>query len=157
MGMHADGKTGGCQCGNVRFRVNGPISNIHLCHCRMCQKAVGNAFATIGVSQKSDVVQVRNAPAWFRSSQHVQRGFCSACGTPLFYADDTSESLGIMIGALDCPKDFPPVRQDGLEGRLPWVLSLSTMPEKGATGVGGDADWAAAIAQSARQHPDFDT
>jgi hypothetical protein len=152
----ASATTGGCQCGSVRYRIVGPITNVHLCHCRMCQKAVGNAFATIGVAKKSNVEHVRNAPAWFRSSMHVRRGFCDACGTPLFYADDTSDTLGIMIGTLDRPADFPPERQDGIEGRLGWVLSLSEMPEKGATGAGNEAKWAEAIAQSIRQHPDFE-
>jgi hypothetical protein len=149
--------TGGCQCGSVRYRVSGPITNIHLCHCRMCQKAVGNAFATIGVAKKADVSHIRNAPAWFRSSMHVQRGFCALCGTPLFYSDDTSNAIGIMVGSLDRPADFAPERQDGIEGRLSWVVTLSQMPEKGATGAGEDAKWAQAIAFSARQHPDFET
>jgi hypothetical protein len=149
--------TGGCQCGSVRYRIKGPITNIHLCHCRMCQKAVGNVFATIGVAQKSDVTHVRAAPAWFRSSMHVQRGFCAACGTPLFYADDTADTLGIMVGSLDRPAEFPPERQDGIEGRLAWVLHLPHMPEKGATGVGDEAEWATAIARTARQHPDIET
>jgi hypothetical protein len=148
--------TGGCQCGRLRYRINGPITNIHLCHCRMCQKAVGNAFATIGVTQKTSVDYVHGTPSWFRSSMHVQRGFCASCGTPLFYADDTSDTLGIMIGALDQPADFPPERQDGIEGRLNWVLSLSQLLEKGVTGVGDEAEWAEAIARSTMQHPDFE-
>ena len=148
---------GGCQCGNVRYRVSGSITNIHLCHCRMCQKAVGNAFVTIGVAQKNDLTHIRNSPAWFRSSMHVQRGFCALCGTPLFYSDDTSNAIGIMVGSLDRPADFVPERQDGMEGRLAWVLDLMQMPEKGATGTGDEAEWAQAIARSVRQHPDFET
>jgi hypothetical protein len=149
--------TGGCQCGNVRYRVAGPITNIHLCHCRMCQKAVGNAFATIGVAKRADLSQLRHAPAWFRSSMNVRRGFCPQCGTPLFYADDTSDMVGIMTGSLDRPSDYPPERQDGTEGRLDWVMTLSHMPEKGMTGDGKDAEWAATIARTKLQHPDFET
>jgi hypothetical protein len=149
--------TGGCQCGNIRYRVTGPITNAHLCHCRMCQKAVGNLFATIGVAAKSSVSLVRSEPAWFRSSENVRRGFCGSCGTPLFYSDDTSESLGIMIGSLDLPAAFPPERQDGLEGRLAWTCDVARIPEKGVTGAGAEADWAGAIARSTKQHPDFET
>jgi hypothetical protein len=122
----------------------------------MCQKAVGNVFATIGVTQKADIAYVRAGPSWFRSSRHVQRGFCASCGTPLLYADDTSDTLGIMIGTLDRPADFPPARQDGIEGRLNWVLGLSKIQEKGVTGVGDEAEWARAIARSTKQHPDFE-
>jgi hypothetical protein len=33
--------TGGCQCGAVRFRVEGALGDASVCHCRMCQKAFG--------------------------------------------------------------------------------------------------------------------
>ncbi|MEQ8373768.1 MAG: GFA family protein, partial [Roseibium aggregatum] len=31
--------TGGCQCGALRFKVEGPLGEASICHCRMCQKA----------------------------------------------------------------------------------------------------------------------
>ncbi|MGG2476082.1 GFA family protein, partial [Rhizobium sp. BR5] len=34
----------GCQCGAVRYRIEGGLRYPHLCHCRMCQKASGNYF-----------------------------------------------------------------------------------------------------------------
>ena len=38
--------TGGCQCGAVRYALfEMPESTI--CHCRMCQKAVGGPFAAL--------------------------------------------------------------------------------------------------------------
>lgn len=39
--------TGGCQCGAVRYAIDGPLNNPHICHCRMCQKAFGNYFAAL--------------------------------------------------------------------------------------------------------------
>ena len=35
---------GGCNCGAVRYRAEAPLTNAHICHCRMCQKAAGNYF-----------------------------------------------------------------------------------------------------------------
>ncbi len=32
-------RSGGCQCGAVRYRAKGELGYPHLCHCRMCQKA----------------------------------------------------------------------------------------------------------------------
>jgi hypothetical protein len=123
----------------------------------MCQKAVGNAFATIAVAQKRNVVFLRNQPTWFQSSAHVMRGFCNLCGTPLIYSDYLSDRMGIMTGAFDQPNDLVPERQDGIEGRLGWTLHLSELDEKGETGSGADAAWAQAIVQSNKQHPDFET
>lgn len=147
--------SGGCQCGEVRYRVRGAITEVHLCHCRMCQKAVGNAFATIGVAQRRDLAFVHGEAAWFRSSDNVFRGFCRLCGTPLFYADRTSDSIGIMIGTIDDPRPFPPERQDGIERRLDWVLALSRLPGMETGGADGDEGRTSAIAQSNRQFPDF--
>lgn len=39
--------TGGCQCGAVRYEISGGLGRASICHCRMCQKALGNAFAPL--------------------------------------------------------------------------------------------------------------
>ncbi|MUZ66401.1 GFA family protein, partial [Agrobacterium vitis] len=39
--------TGGCQCGAIRFRVNGALKDSSICHCRMCQKAFGAYYAPL--------------------------------------------------------------------------------------------------------------
>ena len=37
-------RTGGCQRGAVRFRVDVALHKPGVCHCRMCQKATGGLF-----------------------------------------------------------------------------------------------------------------
>ncbi len=39
--------TGGCQCGAIRFRVEGDLKDSSICHCRMCQKAFGAYYAPL--------------------------------------------------------------------------------------------------------------
>jgi len=77
--------TGGCQCGAVRFRVEGRLRNVSICHCRMCQKAFGGFFAPLATAPEDGLVWTRGAPKHFRSSNHVLRGFCGNCGTPLTF------------------------------------------------------------------------
>jgi hypothetical protein len=40
-------RTGGCQCGAVRFRINGRLGRASICHCRMCQKQFGSFFSAL--------------------------------------------------------------------------------------------------------------
>lgn len=120
----------------------------------MCQKAVANLFATIGVASKSELIMESGEPGWFRSSAQVERGFCRDCGTPLFYSDKQSADVGIMIGSTDNPSALPPERQDSIERRPEWLLELRLLPEKAGPSSAEECAWAEAIRHSNRQHPD---
>ncbi|SFV35677.1 Uncharacterized conserved protein [Devosia crocina] len=159
MDRYAMEVSGGCQCGAVRYRATEMFDNAHVCHCRMCQKAVGNIFISLVAAPREAITWTRGTPARFRSSEHVDRGFCSRCGTPLFYEDVTGNRVNFTIGSLDHPELFPPQINDGNESRVVWFDSLPTLPHGGTTGSRGedDADWAAAIKASNNQHPDHDT
>ena len=41
--------TGSCLCGDVAFEITGPVEQMGHCHCSMCRKFHGSAFATFGV------------------------------------------------------------------------------------------------------------
>ncbi|WP_093993883.1 GFA family protein [Flavimaricola marinus] len=148
------GLSGGCQCGAVRFRAVPSRGKAHICHCRMCQKAVGNLFASLVDADASEVIWTRGTPATFNSSAEVTRGFCSACGTPLFYG--YPGGYGLCLGAFDDPAAIPLIHESGMEGRLPQVDQIGHIPNIGTTEE-DMADEAPAIAASNRQHPDHDT
>ncbi|WP_404333347.1 GFA family protein [Sphingomonas sp. MMS12-HWE2-04] len=147
--------TGGCQCGAVRYRASAMLDNAHLCHCRMCQKATGGLFAALVAAPDDALEWTRGTPAVFRSSERVERGFCAACGTPLFYHGLDGGRTNLTIGSLDNPAAFPPIDQMGSEARMPWFETLPALPDQGAT-EDEDPEWAAAIRRSNRQAPDGD-
>jgi hypothetical protein len=149
--------TGGCQCGAIRFRTTDLIDNAHICHCRMCQKAVGNYFAALVGSGKAELVWTRGTPARFRSSENVERGFCSSCGTPLFYDPLHSDDIGLMIGAFDNPQDIKLVSQDSIESRMPWFAGIVHIREAGTSEQIDGQERVAKVKASNRQHPDHDT
>ncbi|RDE08309.1 GFA family protein [Pelagibacterium lacus] len=148
--------SGGCQCGAVRYHATEMHDNAHLCHCRMCQKAVGNIFAALVAAPDDAIAWTRGQPAVWRSSEHVERGFCANCGTPLFYHDVHNGRTNFTIGSLDTPGAFPPGGHTGTEGKMPWFETITAIEDGGATEAGHEA-WAAAIRASNHQHPDRDT
>ncbi|MBI1418285.1 MAG: GFA family protein [Limimaricola sp.] len=152
----AEVRTGGCQCGAVRFRATALVDNAHVCHCRMCQKAVGGFFAALVGVPKTDLTWTRGAPAVFESSDGYERGFCAACGTPLFYHDKAGAHVSLCIAAFDRPATIPLTFEAGLEARLPQIDQLGRMDSTSTT-EGSMPEAACAIAASNHQHPDHDT
>jgi hypothetical protein len=123
--------SGGCQCGAVRYEYVGEKKpdRIHYCHCRMCQRAVGNVFATLVPVRKGDL-RWTGEPAMFQSSSIASRGFCRACGTPLSFGDDRSEWICLTLGSLDDPAAFPPELHWGVESLVPWLHIADDLPRK---------------------------
>ncbi len=144
--------SGGCQCGAVRFRAEGALGKASVCHCRMCQKAFGAFYAPLVNVGEAKVVWTRGEPARFQSSEHVSRGFCAQCGTPLTY--EAPGELCLAIGAFDHPEALAPVIQYGTERKLPYVDGVSDLPER-LTIDGEVPDFLHDL--TSYQHPDHDT
>ena len=146
--------TGGCQCGAVRYALHEWPGTPHVCHCRMCQKAVGAPFAAFAEVRLDAFQWTRGAPAWFRSSEAVERGFCRDCGTSLHFRYRGSRRIDVALASLDAPDAVEPQQQFGLEGRLAWVPRLGQLP--GST-TEESTPASALIRYRSRQHPDHDT
>ena len=148
--------SGGCQCGAVRYHIDGEVESPHLCHCRMCQKAAGNYFMPLAFIPGEGLKMTRGEPSWFQSSGPVRRGFCSNCGTPLFFDTISSNGVAVTLGSLDDPAAIVPATNDGVEARVPFHAILDGLPATMTTRSdlpGG----VASIMSTNRQHPDHDT
>ena len=146
--------TGGCQCGAVRYALNAEPYDIHICHCRMCQKAFGSFYAPLAKIQYKDFTWTRGEPAIFQSSPDVDRGFCQSCGTPLTFAHKGSDYLNMSVGSLDQPERVKPEIQIGIESRIPWTAVIPQLKEQQTDQV-LSADRLARV--ESYQHPDHDT
>ena len=95
---------GGCACGALRYEVEGPIEEAHHCHCSVCRRFHGAAFATYARvrTKKLRFVCGRDQLREFRSSTHVTRSFCGACGSSLLFAHAAvPELVWSAAGTLD--------------------------------------------------------
>ena len=120
--------TGGCQCGAVRYALYAAPGSVDICHCRMCQRAVGNLFMAVAGVPQAQFAWTKGAPALFRSSSAAERGFCRACGTPLTFRYLAKDEINVTLGSLDEPARARPTRQYGIESRMPWWQDLFDLP-----------------------------
>ena len=147
-----EGYSGGCQCGRVRFRVDGALGRATICHCRMCQKAFGNFFAPLVTAR--GLVWTKGEPTRFRSSNKVRRGFCAACGTPMTYEPDGYEAVEVAIATFDDPEVAAPVIQVGVDATLSCFKVLRDLPTLSPEEQAKAAPFYTAIVSY--QHPDHD-
>ncbi|WP_378943503.1 GFA family protein [Mesorhizobium sp. ANAO-SY3R2] len=124
--MTETARTGGCQCGAVRFRIRGELGRSSICHCRMCQKQFGNFFGAFVAVPRDGVEWIREEPSYFQSSVNIARGFCQRCGTPMTFR--SPEGLEITTGAFDDRSDLAPTIQINHAARLPWVDTIFHAP-----------------------------
>lgn len=145
--------TGGCQCGAVRFRVEGVLKDSSICHCRMCQKAFGAYYAPLVSTRGAQLEWTRGGPKKFRSSNFAWRGFCDNCGTPLTY--EAPDGVAVAAGAFDDPSLLPPTVQFGTEGKIDFVDHLRELPGHRTEEDAAEAPFVLEIVSY--QHPDHDT
>ncbi len=112
---------GGCLCGAVRYEANVSTSENWFCHCRMCQKATGTVVSTSAIIPKSRLQIIKGNPKFYKSSKNVERGFCSNCGSPLFFRPTNEDWMSILSGSLDDPELAPPQGHYGVESWISWL------------------------------------
>jgi hypothetical protein len=121
---------GGCFCGALRYRVDGPPIDAGYCHCRMCQRASGapvlawghwprDAFRWLGGGE----------PAVLVSSADCRRLFCGRCGTHLLFRDATDPGVvDLNLATLDDPSAVRPEYHIWTESRIPWFELADALP-----------------------------
>jgi hypothetical protein len=98
--------TGRCLCGAVRYRVEGPLRDVLICHCEECRRWHGHESASTAVARGDLVLLEERGLRWIRSPRsdaRARRGFCSECGSSLFWDAPGRETISISAGTLDRP------------------------------------------------------
>jgi len=95
--------TGGCLCGSLTFVVRAFDRHVVACHCKQCRKQTGHYVAATR-AQNIDIQMIEQSSlTWFKASEVAERGFCSTCGSLLFWRELDSNHTSIMAGCLDTP------------------------------------------------------
>lgn len=89
-----------CLCGSVELEVELSNNEIAVCHCSMCRKWSGGPMFAIDSGELKSI-SGESLVTRYQSSEWAERGFCSKCGTHLFYFLKPANQYHFPIGLLD--------------------------------------------------------
>ena len=95
--------TGRCLCGAISFEVLGDLKAPDGCHCTMCRRQSGHYWVSTDVARADLALHGDDKLTWYASSDRVRRGFCSQCGSALFWDPVGRDRIAIAMGAFDKP------------------------------------------------------
>lgn len=117
---------GGCNCGAVRYRIEGEPMVVAQCHCHNCQRQSGSAFSVNLLVKVTNLTTSGDLTTYVdkdtMSGAPNLRKFCGVCGSPILC--EFSNGSGMVIvkaGTLDNPAAFPPSISVWTSRILPWV------------------------------------
>lgn len=115
-------REGGCQCGTVRYLVEGEPLMVAICHCTTCRRANAAPVVAWAMFSKDQVEFSGSLPTKYAASSEVARGFCGRCGTQLtFEATYLPGLMDITVGSLDDPESVTPTMHYWHSEHLSWV------------------------------------
>ena len=95
--------TGSCLCGATRFKIDGDLPPGTICHCGQCRRQTSHVYASVHIPETSLTLSQDVDLRWYSASPVARRGFCSACGTVLFWNPGKEDKISVSLGALDDP------------------------------------------------------
>ena len=108
---------GGCQCGAVRYAVEGDLLRVGLCHCTDCRKTSGSAFTLFAIWPRSAFSFTGH------TATYKGRSFCPNCGSRVFSL--RADEAEIMAGSLDsAPTGLVPTYEIWIPRREEWLHRL---------------------------------
>ena len=116
--------TGSCLCGKVEFAMQLPSKWCAHCHCSMCRKAHGAGYVTWVGFEKNQVVfpQGKKELAWYKSSPGAERGFCTQCGSSLFFRSERwAGELHVALGCILDEIDLQPQANVFFDKHVDWM------------------------------------
>ena len=94
---------GQCECGAVSYTAEAARRDVTICHCGQCLRTAGHAWASVSVPTAALAISGAAQITWYRSSEIAERGFCTTCGSSLFFRRTDAARTAIAAGTLHQP------------------------------------------------------
>ena len=119
---------GGCDCGELRYRMTRAPMIVHCCHCRWCQRESGASFALNAMVEAAQVELLTGAPEAIDTPSESGKGQrifrCPTCRLALWshYAGPDDKVSFVRVGTLDDAERVPPDIHVFTASKQPWVV-----------------------------------
>ena len=116
---------GGCLCGSVRYRVAGPLRDVTTCHCGECRRMHGGAAPYTACADDHLELLSDDGLTWIASPEsttQAERGFCSRCGSSLFWKAPGRGYTAIAAGTVDEPSGLASAGHIWWDARADWEV-----------------------------------
>ncbi len=94
-----------CLCGSVELEVDLANTEVAACHCNMCRKWSGGPMMAIDCGDSLKITG-KSSVSQYQSSEWAERGFCSNCGTHLFYLLKPANQYHLPAGLLAIDSEY---------------------------------------------------
>ena len=101
---------GSCDCQRVVFELIGELRDVVFCHCSQCRKTSGHYWAATQVPKVNLNLIKATSLSWYDSSDKARRGFCSVCGSSMFYERKGIDKISVSAGSLEIPTSLDRMR-----------------------------------------------
>jgi hypothetical protein len=122
---------GGCQCGSVRYRIDGAPLNLTVCHCTECQRQSGSAFGmSLAIPVESFHLvsgKLKSFTVICDSGRAKTCSFCDDCGTRIHHQTNKA-ALSVKAGTLDDTSVLVPSTNYWTKSKQPWVILPQGVP-----------------------------
>ena len=121
--------TGACLCGAIRYEISGPLLDAGNCHCSMCRKAHGAAFATYANVNAAEFQWTRGEElvSCYESSPGSGRVFCTVCGSTLGATED-GRIDSVTLGTVERDPGIKPRSHIFVGSKAPWHDIADALP-----------------------------
>ena len=122
--------TGSCLCRAVSYEITGSLKAAGHCHCLICRKSHGAAFAT-WAHVSPDQFRWRSGVefvARYESSPGKERCFCQKCGSPLVLSD-SGKITEVVLATVDGDPGVRPGEHIFVGFKAPWYEIVDALPQ----------------------------
>jgi hypothetical protein len=123
---------GSCLCGGIKYEIDGELGAVTNCHCSLCRKTSGSAFAS-GTTIPAKSFRIASGQELLKeweSSPGYHRVFCGRCGSPILKRKDNDpEHLHFRPGTLDSDPGVKMSKHTHVRSKAPWVEINDGLPQ----------------------------